>query len=219
MADYVTSDALVLRKTPWSESSLIIATLTPDAGQVHFMIRGARRSGKKSFPSVDLFRHMRISWRRRADSELFSVHDCECIEPFAAIPTVPAHYRAAGWLCRMILANTILDMPSPDLFTACRSGFSRLNRGVPAPVLPIVLGICFTALREHGQLPDLSGDTRKAAAMEELLAFAVDDGRTVPDGTPERWVALREWTSQYLQAHEFAVPDGLEKILPNAESP
>ena len=46
MSAHIT-EFLILRKTPFSDSSLVVAGISPEHGQIHFMVRGARKLGKR----------------------------------------------------------------------------------------------------------------------------------------------------------------------------
>ena len=95
MSELSTVEAHVLRKTPYSESSLVIATLSEN-GQQHFILRGALQTGKRRFPAVDLFRLIRVVYRTAARSDLHTAREAECLDAYSQISRHAAHYQAAG---------------------------------------------------------------------------------------------------------------------------
>ncbi len=66
----------VIRKRPYSETSLILEMLTGESRYVHAIYRGAKRNG--STP-IDLFTKYAMSWRPR--SGLLTVRSCEALRP------------------------------------------------------------------------------------------------------------------------------------------
>ena len=50
MTAYRETVCLILRHTPFQESSLIVSGISPDAGRLDFLLKGARGLGKKKFP-------------------------------------------------------------------------------------------------------------------------------------------------------------------------
>ena len=109
MADIQELEAIVLRKTTYSDSSLIIATLTREAGQQHFLLKGALRQNKRAFPAADLFRQVEIQYVPGRDSDLNFAREIELIDDYDSIAGFPRQYAAAVWLSKFILQNTVAD--------------------------------------------------------------------------------------------------------------
>lgn len=59
----LTDKALVLGRTPWSESSLVVHVLTERHGPVRLAARGAYRKTSRLFCKLDLFDTLEIRWR------------------------------------------------------------------------------------------------------------------------------------------------------------
>jgi len=59
----IDANIIVLRKTPFSESSLVIASLSAEHGRLDFLARGAMRVEKKRFPELDLFREVNVHFK------------------------------------------------------------------------------------------------------------------------------------------------------------
>ncbi len=213
MSDLIAIQGLILRKTPYSETSLICALLTRDRGQQHFLLKGARNPGKKkNFPAADLFRHVRIQYRPRPAGGLHPARDIELIAAYDHVAAVPNHFRMASWLSRFILRNTVEEDPAPRLFEALRSALIRLNGPRLPNLTPVWLGLAFTALDEHGLLPCLDAFPDQAQAMQYLFAYATDPELPPPDYNEETWLALARWTLDFLDRSQLHVPDGLENI-------
>lgn len=203
-------DGLVLRKTPYSESSLVVAVLTPDEGQQHFMLKGERRPGKKRFPAADLFRHVRIGYRP-SKRELHTAREIDCVTAYDAIAGTPLHYRTATWLCRLALRNTVAQVPAPDLFAALENAFCRLA-GPQCNRAAIVLGVCFVLLDEAGLLPELPPAGAHARQLHGLVAFAMRPEAPPPDYAAANWDELGRWMKNFWRQVGLRLPTGGEQL-------
>lgn len=211
MSELSTVEAHVLRKTPYSESSLIIATLS-DNGQQHFILRGALQTGKRRFPAVDLFRLIRVVYRPAARSDLHTVREAECLDPYSHIPRNAAHYQAAGWLSRMVLDNSGLEDPMPKLHAALATAFRRLNTATPVACLPVVLGTTFILLQESGNLPSFDDQPAIRRQVEQMRECAVNPAVAYPSYDAAVWRQLRDWMEMFLLQHNFKVPRNFDRI-------
>lgn len=197
--DILETEFLVLRKTPYSDTSLIVAGIAPHEGQVHLLVRGGRRLGSRRFPIVDVFRVLNVQYRR-SQSRLISLRSAELQEDFLGICQCPEHLLAAGRLARFALDNTHRELASPLFFEAFLQALRRLagsyvgeGPDVPAEALvdATMVSVLVVFLAEHGLLPT-EDDPRKAVQQKQLLDAAL--GRVpAPCLTPERWHALRDW--------------------------
>jgi DNA repair protein RecO (recombination protein O) len=62
--------ALVLRRYPYGESSLVLHLLTPSSGKVHVLAKGAYRPTSGYCGVFDLFDTLGVAWRAQPASEL-----------------------------------------------------------------------------------------------------------------------------------------------------
>ena len=202
---------LVLRLTPYSDSSLIVAGLSPDAGQLHFMLRGARRLGPRSFPVVDLFRVLQVSYRDRG-GELHHFSRADRVADYGGVARHLTAYRTAAWLARFALANVLAGMPHEAFFAALCVGLERLaaralaGTEMEAAADGVVVGVCLTYLQEGGWLAEGGGDALATGQGAALLAMAA--GAEPPRAlAAEDWRALRAWVIGRARAAECHIPD------------
>ena len=213
MSELSTVEAHVLRKTPYSESSLVIATLSEN-GQQHFILRGALQTGKRRFPAVDLFRLIRVVYRPAARSDLHTAREAECLDAYSQISRHAAHYQAAGWLSRLVLDNSGLEDPMPKLHAALAAAFRRLDSATPAACLPIMLGTTFVLLHESGNLPAFDDQPEIRRQVEQMRECAVDPATPYPNYDAAVWRRLRDWIQMFLLQHNFKVPQNFDRIEP-----
>lgn len=62
--------ALILRRTPYGESSLVVQLLTEREGRVHLLAKGAYRHTSPYFAVLDLFDSLQLEWSTSRTSEL-----------------------------------------------------------------------------------------------------------------------------------------------------
>jgi DNA repair protein RecO len=211
MSELVEDDGLVLRKTPYSETSLIAALLTREHGQVHVLLKGARRSAKRQFPAIDLFREVRIQFQPVSHRELHSIRGADLLQAHDGIAQRPAHYRLALWLTRFMLANTQANVPVPRSYTALAHAFARLAQPEACEHASL-LSLCFTIADESGVLPSYD-DPRSSRHIAALLTYAADANSPTPSYSAEIWAGLRRWMYRLLAAGHFALPQGLDWCL------
>lgn len=151
------SDALVLRKRRYSESSLILAVLTPEAGLQHFLLRNALRAGKQRFPEADLFRRLEITYRPARRSDLHSATKVECVFNYDRIARDILALRTAGWLVKFVLQNAAPALPAPRLYAVLCAAMARLDAADAKTVKAIAdalrCSLLAVYLEENGLLP------------------------------------------------------------------
>ncbi len=194
----VTTAALVLRKTEYGETSLIIATLTKEHGRQDFMLKGARRQSAKRFPVVDLFRLVEIVYKPSATRDLHAARSIDLIAAHDAVAGNRRRFETALWLSKFVLANSKADIPAPMVFQATRTAFLRLASGDPGLIAPIIFGIGLVMLSEHGLLPDYPGNPDQEEKISQMIDYAVDFQRRAPDYDDHTWRALVAWLRDFI---------------------
>lgn len=208
---YVQSRFLVLRLTPCSDSSLVAAGLTPAAGQLHLMARGARRLGPRQFPVLDLFRLVQIRYRD-SGRDLLRLSDADLLDDYGALSRSLPAFQTAAWLARFALGNVPAGVAHEALFEALCVGFGRLARlpsaGTAAQVAgaqAVAVGVILTYLQEAGWLAEPAPGTPAADQCGCLLAMAA--GGAVPRLQPANWASLRDWVLRQARQADCHLPD------------
>jgi recombinational DNA repair protein (RecF pathway) len=200
---------LVLRLTPFSDSSLVAAGVSPGLGQLRFLVRGARRLGPRQFPLLDLFRVLRVTFRD-ASGELHRLASADLVADYGCLAQSFPAFQAAGWLARFALANVPAGLEHEALFAALCLGLERLAGGGPggnaqALADSVVTGVLLTYLQEGGWLAEQERNGRAAAQCRALLEMAA--GRCPPPRlTATNWQDLRHWALGLAQAAECELP-------------
>jgi DNA repair protein RecO len=202
-------EGVVLRKHPYSESSLIVTVLSADAGQMRFMVRGALRLGRRHFPDLDLLRLVRVQYRESTRTELQTASGVETLRSFPGLTAATRRYQGATWLAQLALGNTVEHAPATQLVQALLAGLARLEQWPaerPLDGLAITLAVAFVALAEHGVLPELAAGSAAAQAQERMLLAGLDESHPLPTYDLPQWLALGQWVAGQMQRAGMVFP-------------
>jgi len=204
---------LILRRTPYSDTSIVVAGVSPSYGRLSLLARGARRVGKKQFPLLDLFRIVEVTFGP-ARGDLAALRDADIVEDFRDVSRDLRCLDLAAWMGRVALSNLGEHAPCPRFYQALCAAFRRLahaaSTGKPsvgrAAVLSgcIVTGTGLVLLDEQGLLarPD-SPDARKR--LERLLEMG--EGKSPPPRLdPRVWERLSAWTLRVMRRAGLTAP-------------
>lgn len=146
--------ALLLRRFPYGESSLVVHALTPGLGRVALLAKGAYRPSSGFFGVLDLFDGLRIAWTTRPGQELGLVTSAELVQRRGALATDLARYRSAlGFLELGRLASREAH-EERELFRWLTVSLDLLVRGVAPGLVEAARDLAL--LRASGLAPALS---------------------------------------------------------------
>lgn len=214
MNELQNTEMLILRKSPYRETSLIIAGITPEAGRLDLVVKGELAFGKKKFPVADLFREIQVEYARSPQSTLHNLRQAEviasCGEELAAAPD---NFLLASELGELILKTAKPDLPCPETFDAALNVLNMLgmiDAGEPnaaakrarcAAMMKLVI------LSENGLLPenldpDPDVNVEKHDLLDHILAAAqgLDDP---PVNTGRFWVQMNKWADLLITKAEL----------------
>jgi DNA repair protein RecO (recombination protein O) len=117
-----TTPAILLRRTRYSETSLIVTWLTLEHGMLKTLARGALRP-KSSFSGVlDLFYEVEISFSRSAKSEIHALKEVLLLNPYEGIRLDYGRLELAAYFVTVLEQCVELEQPVPELFDLlCRA--------------------------------------------------------------------------------------------------
>lgn len=208
--DYVTTEFLVLRKTPYSESSLILAGLTPQEGQLKLLIRGARRMERKKFSQLDILQLLEISYRPDGKN-ISTPRSVDIIHDHRKIAKDYTAYESVCWLIRFALLNAPAGIAHPRFFKAMEIAFERLavtaekTHQLQAETKAVLTAVCIVYLEESGFLPHYPRHPRRQQQRQVLIDFGENRDFT-PGLTAEVWEQLFNWTISLCRYHDCQIP-------------
>ncbi len=197
---------ILLRKTPFQETSLIAAGLSASFGRVDFLLKGARNVTRRQFPQAELFREFDIIFQEAKNADgLARIISFEPRTAHDALCTRTENYLAACAFASFLLKNTRPMLPCPATYRALEVLLTRLeHEKEPEPWLTLAY---FTFLHENGFVPTQDETEERAAAHENsvkrLLALAADPARPIPDGYTDIWKRLRVWVDNLILLHNL----------------
>lgn len=202
-----TTEFIVLRKTPYGESSMVVAGFSEGCGRLAFLVRGARRLGRRDFPLVDLFRCLHVTFHHSERSSLNRWSSADRVHDFGPLAQHSARYLGASTLARFLLRETAECAPLPRTYAALKTGLRRLAtadaNAANDVLLPAVrIGILLTFLKENGELDQSSFAPDDCDRFHQLLEMAA--GETVPPRlTAATWTRLDNWVQYLLDAADY----------------
>ncbi len=214
MSELLTTELLILRKSPYRETSLIIAGVTPENGRLDLVVKGELAFSKKKFPVADLFREIQVEYAVSPQSTLHNLRQAEiiasCGEELAAVPD---NFLLASELGELILKSTKPELPCPETFDAALNILGMLSQITPddpnaaakrarcAAMMKLVI------LSENGLLPenldpDPDVNVEKHDLMDHILAAAqgLDEP---PVNTGRFWVQMNKWADIIINKTEL----------------
>ena len=195
MSVEITSTPLiVLSRTPYRESSLIIVGLSPDYGKLQLICNGALKSAVSGGVTADLFRELSVEFTR-SRSSLLNLREMELISANDKLADLPVNWRLAGKMAAFLLANIKEDLPMPYTYDSFSSVLKHLSGTMPeeerwTPMqCAVVLKTAF--LCENGLLPQ-NTDEKSTAFLENVVAAGIDNS-ALPRCPMEYWAKLNDW--------------------------
>lgn len=204
---------LILRKSDYRETSLIIAGITPEYGRLDLVVKGEKSLGKKKFPVIDLYRTVEVEYSKGSGT-LHNFHNADILASIGEeLAKIPDNFLLASELAELILKTAHYELPCPETYTAALTIYDMLaaiisddphaaaKRSRCAAMLKLVI------LSENGLLPenldpDPDVNVEKHDVLDHILASAqgLDDP---PPNTGRFWVQMDKWADVIIKRSEL----------------
>ncbi len=129
--------ALLLRRTPFGESSLVVRLLTPDHGRVDLVAKGAYRPQSRLFATLDWFHTLEVDFRPQAQG-LAPLRHADWAQRRPRIPLDRERYRAGLSMLELGEAAARVQQAEPELFAWVEEGLQSLESSTLSPMLELV---------------------------------------------------------------------------------
>ena len=190
---------IILRKTPYHETSLILAGISCEHGRVDLLVKGAKKIGSKSLPAIDLFREINVNINPEKDG-LQAIYSAELVSNFDNIALKKEAYLDACEISKFVLRNSHPSNPSPETYNAVKIAFQLLSEGNDLFCTPLVK---LVYLAEHGLLPELpEGQQKEAELMSQLIGVAKGNNN-LPDISKEYMDDINSWIDSICKFNEL----------------
>jgi DNA repair protein RecO (recombination protein O) len=202
------SHGLILRTRPLTETSLIVHWLTPVAGRIATVAKGARRAKSPFRGKLDLFYEADFSFARSRRSELHTLREVSLRELHEPLRQDLDRLRQAAYAAALVEQTTETETPLPEVFALVKSFLGAFVK-MPASAAAL-LAFELKLLRELGQAPDLAATslkpgTRKVAAH---LASATWNDPAILHPSVAQLAELSQFLHGFLIYHLGRVPQG-----------
>lgn len=132
-------DALLLRRMPYGESSLVVHALTREGGRRHLIAKGVFRPRSRFFAALDLFDTLDLGWSESSRRDLGTLQRAEIRRRRHAIARSLERYRAGLTALELAGLATAVGRPAGGLFELLEAALDELlNERLP-PALPLVV--------------------------------------------------------------------------------
>lgn len=122
-----TTAAILLRKTRFSETSLIVSWFTHDFGRLKTVVKGALRPKSRFAGVLDLFYDCDISIARSAKSELHTLREARLCDARLGLRTDHRRVALAAYFVELIELTTESEHAAPELYDLLRRAFHFLD--------------------------------------------------------------------------------------------
>jgi DNA repair protein RecO len=127
--------ALLLRRHPYGESSLVVHALGPRSGRLELLARGAYRPTSRFAFALDVFDTLEWTWQpRRGGLDLLV--SAEVRVRRRHLTRALDAYRVGLAMLELVDLGTRPGTPEPTLFARLESGLDELDQGVALGVAP-----------------------------------------------------------------------------------
>ncbi len=154
--------ALVLKRHPYSESSLVVSVLTRRAGLVRLLARGAFRPRSRYYAVLDYFDELELEWAPPKSGELGTLKGGDVLRRRRGITRDLASYRSANSALELTALGCRPGHPETRLFDLLSASLDRLDAAETPGATLARFELDF--LRVHGLTPALE---RCAACGED----------------------------------------------------
>jgi len=122
-----TTEAILLRRSRFGETSLVLVWLSPSLGKVRTAARGAGRKDSKLRGRLDLFYHAEIHFAHGRKSDLHALREVRLIETWDGLRADYTRLLAASYFAELC---DLLSEPahgSPGLFELLKRALGHLD--------------------------------------------------------------------------------------------
>jgi DNA repair protein RecO (recombination protein O) len=142
------SPGLILKKTPFSDSSLILKVYTRESGLITLMAKGAKRAKSKYAGLLDFFTLDQFVYPAKSRTEIHTLMEAGLIRDFRRLKSDPARQSLAHVFLELYLKYVPEPAQSHPHFELLLEHLERIDEAAPRdfdPVLELcdmLLGLC-----------------------------------------------------------------------------
>jgi DNA repair protein RecO len=169
------SEAILLRKQPLRETSLILTFYTKDFGKIKGILRGVRGArGQYGGGSFEILSHDEIIFYDRKNSDIFTTSQCDLIEFFNPIRKSLEKLAYAAYMAELLDSVTTLGDKNEHVFYLLLNSLDLLSRDVSSRRVTRIFEIKLLSLL--GIMPALGSCANCGGKVDASAKFSVTQG-------------------------------------------
>ena len=216
----IQDEALVLRRTPFRENSLVVHFLTRNNGLLSAVARGVRRSGRRGGDgrgALAGFHTVGLESRSRSSGAMGTLTRIDMIKARQHIPASATALAAGQVLLEVAYRFSVAGDPRPDVMQLIESSLDLLDSGAaPLDVVALSLGTLISTVGYGWRTDECAG----CRQQEQLVFFSIRRGQMVcqPCGEPyiSRLVSVSGNMFKIMQKLAWPPPFGLLSVAEQA---
>lgn len=127
-----TSEAILLRRVRFGESSYVLVWLSPDHGKIRTAARGTARKDSKLRGRLDLFYHAEVQFAAGRKSDLHALREVKLVETWEGLRGNYARLLAASYFAELCDLLSEPAHAAPGLFDLLRRALGHLCQNDPS---------------------------------------------------------------------------------------
>ena len=209
------TQGLILRTRPLTETSLIVQWLTPDAGRIATVAKGARRPRSPFRGKLDLFYLADFSFARSRRSDLHTLREVVLRDTHSALREELGYLRQASYCAALIEQTTETETPLAAIFKLMTEFLNHLSARPPQATMTFTFEI--KLLVELGLEPDLTKSKLTPGAKRIVSSLATQDWPAVLrlKLSEAQEAELRQFLHGFLIFHLGRIPKGRFGVPPS----
>ncbi|MFT7517591.1 MAG: recombinational DNA repair protein (RecF pathway) [Myxococcota bacterium] len=129
MTSRLSCPAIVLRRWPYSESSLVFRALTPQLGTISVLAKGVHKLKSGKIGVIDTWALIELEISRRPRAEMFNLIGCSLLDRMGRLSDDIQYLNVAGILAELAEVAAPTNQSSHDIFLWLQRWLQRLNEG------------------------------------------------------------------------------------------
>jgi DNA repair protein RecO len=162
----VTSQGILLRSHPYSETSRILRFLTPGHGLVSVVGKGVRTSGGKGGTRLESFHEGTLTWSHRVGRDLHTLTEFQPGRGRLPLGQDVRRLLGASLLAELLLAHA-LEGRDPELYDWIRESLGRIAAAEGDELAGEILAGAWRTLVHFGFAPELEGCVRCGSPVDD----------------------------------------------------
>jgi len=127
-----TARAILLRRSRFGDSSLIVSWITDSLGRIDTGARGALKPGGRFSGLLDLFRECEITVARPKRGDLWELREAALIRSHDDLGRSAPALQLAGYLCELVRLATEPEHPVPEIHELLSRALTYLETRDPS---------------------------------------------------------------------------------------